>query len=309
MTFRLSSWLLASLSSACTAELAGSGVVEQDGGSLVESDSGQPPDGGQLELDATRSQSDGSHSDLDAQPTDDAGGTSTKLDAQPPALDGTLPDAGAHEAGADASPVDAQPDTAAPEAALCSRGPVDIVWAIDGSVSMQGEIVAIGSRLMSLMRSLTAAGADVRMTVLSSFDPVALGSDEPSANYHFVLADVQNSNLLAVLLSDFSQYAPWLRPGVPTDVLVASDGDSTLEVASFTSQLQALLGHPFTFHALAEPSYLFGSCATAEQPGVHYEALTTQTGGVFQTICTSNWSASFDALSAGVISDAPLVCP
>lgn len=312
--------LLTTGAAACSADLGGSGEW-QEGTSL---DGGGPAsslDGGSAGSDASRLDADVVTSDSsneepapaeggDASPEAGGGlgGTDGSSDGGSGALDAGRDAQPADAQPADAQPADAQPDGTLADASICSRGPIDLVWAIDGSASMLGEITDIGAQLRRLLTQLTMAGVDVRMTVLSPFDPLALAAGEATNRYRFVMADIQNDNALRVLGSSFETYADWLREGVRTDVAVASDSDSSLQATAFRAQMEAKLQHGFTFHALAAPRPPLGPCRTAEKPGAQYEALASQTDGLFASICTTNWSTTFDSLSTAILVDAPIVC-
>lgn len=303
-------WLLCAALAGCTAELAGSGSPEspddvgpQDASGQDASDQDAQQQGGAQDAAVV---SDGS-ADLDAE-LDGAlhdAGASRDADAPLDAAFDAAADA-AQDAMADAAHDASEPDTGTTPDAGCTPPPVDIVWALDGSTSMLGEIAAFAGQIVPLLERLRAAGADVRMTVFAPFDPLTFTSATPGPNYRHVSADAQNENLLTVLLNLTPTIADRLRPNVRTDVLVASDYDAELDPLAFTGQLQSTLGHPFTFHAIAAPSSVFGVCNTAELAGAHYEQLARDTGGAFFSICTLDWPATFQQLGNAILADAQL---
>jgi hypothetical protein len=205
------------------------------------------------------------------------------------------------------------------ESAEVERGPVDIVWIIDGSGSMLDEIIAVQDNITNFANMISNAGIDHHVIMLAT-DNVAgmtpLGMD--AAHYLYVPALVDSHNALQLLLDQYSQYSSFLRPEAPLHFVLVSDDESALDAASFQMQMEAAAGKKFTFHAIASEADAnglpcVGACGLplicgGFAPGVQYYALADATGGQKISICIADWSMVFGPLQEAVIASAPLPC-
>jgi hypothetical protein len=220
--------------------------------------------------------------------------------------------------GAGGSPASAECGTIT-ESAQVERGPVDIVWVIDGSASMLDEILAVQENITQFANMISGAGIDHRVVMLAMADVAAgtpLGMD--AAHYLFVPALVDSHNALQLLLDLHPQYASFLRADAPLHFVVVSDDESALPADAFRTQMEMRAGKPFKFHAIAseaDPNGLpcVGACGIpiacgAFAPGAQYYALADATGGQKISICTADWSMVFGPLQDAVIASAPLPC-
>lgn len=175
--------------------------------------------------------------------------------------------------------------------------PVDVIWAIDNSLSMAPAVPAVAAGTMTFTSSVTGAGRDMRIVMLSTFVsllPPAIAEDME----RFLLrpVDVQSTNAFDVLLFDFPNYSSFLRPNAVTHIVVVSDFVNTLPRATFKSQMESNLGHDFVFHAVAEPL-----------TGVDYYELARETGGIMLPIA-GDWGLVFQELEEIVVTTSQLPC-
>lgn len=175
--------------------------------------------------------------------------------------------------------------------------PVDVIWAIDNSPSMLPSVPFVADGMTQFTSSVESSGRDMRIVMLSSFInllPPAIMQDTE----RFLLrpTDVQSSNAFDVLLFDFPNYEPFLRPNAVTHIVVVSDFFNTLPRASFRMQMESRLGHEFVFHAVADPLV-----------SVDYYELARETGGVMLPIA-GDWNVVFDELEEIVVTTAQLPC-
>jgi hypothetical protein len=112
-------------------------------------------------------------------------------------------------------------------------------------------------------------------------------------------------------------------------VIGVTDDDENMNASTFISMMNALLGHDFTYHAIASPPgecndlCPFGCSACppdaegcgrsgdflpAAAPGEEHWAAASATGGLTFSICTSDWSGLFDTLAATVAVAEELPC-
>jgi len=245
-----------------------------------------------------------------------AGGSSTIPGGQvtqppPPPAGGSSGAAGASPAGEGCAAIS--------QTAEVERGPVDVVWIIDGSGSMLDEIIAVQENITNFANMISSAGIDHHVVMLATDDvagPTPLGMDP--AHYLYVPAIVDSHNALQLLLDQYPQYAPFLRPDAPLHFVVVSDDESDVPAATFQMQMEMLAGKKFTFHAIASEADAngfpcVGACGIpilcgGFAPGLQYYALADATGGQKISICIADWSMVFGPLQDAVIASAPLPC-
>jgi hypothetical protein len=205
------------------------------------------------------------------------------------------------------------------ETADVERGPVDIVWIIDGSGSMLDEIIAVQDNITNFANMISSAGIDHHVIMLATGDVAGttpLGMDP--AHYLYVPAAVDSHNALQLLLDQYAQYAPFLRAGAPLHFVLVSDDESAVPAEAFRTQMEMLAGKTFTFHAIASEADVnglpcVGACGIpilcgGFAPGLQYYALADATGGQKISICIADWSMVFGPLQDAVIASAPLPC-
>jgi hypothetical protein len=228
-----------------------------------------------------------------------------------PALAG----APAPSAGTAAPPADCGTFTQMADVKL---GPADIVWIIDGSASMIDELAAVQENITAFAGSIGAAGIDHHVVMLATGDVAAttpLGSD--ASHYLFVPALVDSHNALQLLIDQYAQYQPFLRPAAALHFIAVTDDESFLLAEEFKTQMEKTAGKPFMFHAIASEDVNGFACVGAcglpivcggFAPGRQYYALADATGGQKISICVNDWSQVFGPLQKAVIESAPLPC-
>lgn len=203
------------------------------------------------------------------------------------------------------------------QAAEVQRAPVDIIIALDSSGSMTDEICNVSKNLSAFADgvgkdSRVVATYQIGVDLFFQFvilcqrdDPLsgtALAMD--TMRYRRVDTRVDSTNALQVLLDRYDTYKDFLRPGSPTHFIIVSDDESDLPAATFKTQMEAKLGHPFYMHAIVAQ----GNGCNGSKIGTQYLTLADQTGGSKLSICSQDWSALFKELETAVAATAPLAC-
>lgn len=209
-----------------------------------------------------------------------------------------------------------------PEVVLQDITAADLIWVVDSSCSMADEAMRVQDNLNAFTTFVEGSDIDVRVVMITQGGfvvvPAPLGTDP--ARFQFVDRGVGSQDGLQVLLDTFPQYQSFLRVDAPTHFVAVTDDESALPAAWFTDQMKALLGHDFTFHAIASedtsnPSAcnnLWGSaCPGAANPSCQYVDLAKQTSGVFVSICTpaGQWPDIFQNLGQAVKESVPVPLP
>jgi hypothetical protein len=213
--------------------------------------------------------------------------------------------------------------------AMNTVAPIDIIWVIESSGSMDGEARLVQDNMNRFAAAISASGIDYHVIVITdpSFVtvPPPLGTDP--ARYLFINQGVGSNAALQTLIAQYPAYMHFLgRPGgIPaiTHFVVVTDDESDLDAGSFQTMMEGLLGHTFDAHAVASPdeTHSIGPCpfcvtedgctgpgGDAADIGRQYITLTAATGGQFFSICTENWTMLFDTLAAAVGVPMPLPC-
>jgi hypothetical protein len=218
-----------------------------------------------------------------------------------------------HDAGPPRSLPDAGFDeclTATVTADAIAR-PVDMIWVIDSSGSMDEEAGFVQDNLNLFSSEVGASGLDPHVVVITTSEfvtvPPPLGTD--AEHYLFIEDHVGSNEPLQKLVDHFGSYSGFLRPDALTQFIAVTDDESDLSAPEFTSRMSALLGREYTFHAIASEDVGGGrECDGAAAVGAQYWQLAMETGGEQISICTTDWTLVFDRLLTAILEDAPLPC-
>ncbi|MFT6397891.1 MAG: hypothetical protein ACJAYU_002646 [Bradymonadia bacterium] len=201
--------------------------------------------------------------------------------------------------------------------------PVDVIWAIDTSGSMDEETELVETQLNSFVDFIESSGLDVQVVVIGA-DTVCIPSplstgvcpDEDTVRYRHIRETVGSSNAFETIADTFPLYRDFLRPEAVKHFIVVSDDESGREAAWFRDEM-AELGMPyFVFHAIVSltgTSGIFGTGCSgvhgdAEAIGDRYIVMSEITDGTASSICEPDWSPIFDAIATNVIAGATLPC-
>lgn len=201
--------------------------------------------------------------------------------------------------------------------------PLDIIWVVDSSGSMENEAMRVQDNLNRFSLAIDAVDIDYRVVMIttSSFVsvPPPLGT---SPRYRLIDRGVSSNEALQVLLDELPRYQDFLRAAATTHMVVVTDDESDLDPTTFLTQMRDRLGKTFVFHAIAServaPGFTnpTGACVTstgfppegAANPGDRYYQLAFETGGLTFSICTTDWASLFTDLTNVVAVPTPLPC-
>ncbi len=208
--------------------------------------------------------------------------------------------------------------------------PVDIIWVIDNSGSMDGEARIVQDNMNTFAAAIAATSIDYHVVVMTRAGfvnvPAPLGTD--TMRFRALNVDVQSNDGLADAVENFAMYSDFLRPTALTHFIFVTDDESDRMTASaFQMQMTMLLGHAFVAHSIVSPpgsrhcpspfgcggiipeaDGCTGPNGDAAENGDQYWALSGTTGGQRFSICTSDWSALFRTLAASIAVPMPLPC-
>lgn len=206
--------------------------------------------------------------------------------------------------------------------------PVDIIWVIDSSGSMDGEAHIVQDNLNSFSSAIASSGIDYHVVVITSSSfvtvPAPLGTD--TAHFLFLNHDIGSHEPLQGFIEYFSEYQSFLRPNASTHLIAVTDDESDLAAASFETMMSGLLGTDradWVLHGIASENttHSVGICpfcvmmagcsgpnGDAANVGTQYYIVAGDRGGLTFSICTTDWSSLFTTLEATVAVVTTLPC-
>jgi hypothetical protein len=207
------------------------------------------------------------------------------------------------------------------------RGGVDVIMLLDTSGSMLHATTQVVNNLSKFIEEFEGTQADTRVVMITGSDPAAgtpVASD--MSRYRFLKSTVDSGALFSVALASFPLYQDFLRPNAATQFVMITDDEDNLEPGVFRSEMEKLLGHEFTQHAIASENQDGHACISEAQKwnplcvapipavcaaaaiGERYYTLAEQTSGETMSICKEDWSEVFSKLKEAVIAAVPLPC-
>jgi hypothetical protein len=207
--------------------------------------------------------------------------------------------------------------------------PVDIVWVIDNSGSMDEEASLIQERMNDFAAAIVTSGIEDYHVVVMTAEgwvtvPPPLGTDPE--HFLFVNEDVQSNDPLNDALGRIADYRDFIRPDSVFHFVFVTDDESDLSAGSFNAMMETEVGRTYVANVIASPP---GSMSTmcpipgfclppmegcagphgeAAANGDQYWALATSTGGARLSICAEDWTALFDDLLAVVAAPTRIPC-
>lgn len=215
-----------------------------------------------------------------------------------------------------------------------AKGGVDIVFLVDTSPSMLHALQQVTQNMAMFVQQFESTTVDTRVVVITQLDPAA---NSPLASqrdkYRFIASEVDSKALFTVALGRFNDYKDFLRPNAATQFVMITDDEDLVPPATFKSEMEQLLGHGFTQHAIASEDAMGAPCVNevaqmtnplcmfvipgvggipaicgAAAIGKAYYALADDTGGEKLSICKGDWTDVFARLKEAVVEAVPLPC-
>ncbi len=201
--------------------------------------------------------------------------------------------------------------------------PVDVIWAIDTSGSMDEETALVETQLNNFVEFIESSGLDVRVVMIGAETicipaPLSTGAcpDVDTDRYLHIRDTIGSTNAFDTIADTLPLYRDFLRPEAVKHFVVVSDDESDREAAWFRDEMVEG-GMPFfVFHAIVSLEGTGGMFSTgcsgvhgdAEALGDRYIVMSELTGGTASNICDSDWTPIFDAIATNVIAGATLPC-
>ncbi len=203
--------------------------------------------------------------------------------------------------------------------------PVDVIFVVDNSGSMDEEIAQVRANINQYFADiLSASGLDYQVIMISRRSQVCvappLGGPDCSDNpplYRAIDQVVGSTNSLSLILSTYDSANPFLnwstslRYDAVKVFIEVTDDDSALSALQFATLL--LAKQPAGMFGTAERNYVFHSiigvtpgnpnitCSTAANEGSQYQTLSNLTGGGLYSVCASDYSPILSEIANGIV--------
>ena len=272
---------------------------------------------------------DGSNGDLDGSSSDDGGGDSIQRTDG-----GQFSD-------------EFQECTSVWETARNTRGPADVILAIDNTPSMYNEIEEVRANMNRFSQMVEEEGLDLHIVLISCYtldclrqdnwhticiDP-PLGAadacqesgdhldDSVPPEYLHVNSSVESTKGLESIVDTHGEWGHMIRDDSAKHVVVVSDDNDDWTAEQFNTALLALDSRftGYQFHGIFAYMSKDDACAISEtEPcciysapdgeGVVYRELVQMTGGVSGDMCLQDFDPVFNEFASAVIESARLSC-
>ena len=232
------------------------------------------------------------------------------------------------------------------ETARNTRGPADVVIAIDNTPSMYNEIEEVRANMNRFSSLVEEQGLDLHIVLVSCFTEECLRQDnwhticvdppvgaadacgeeanEDDSNppgYLHVDSSVESRKTLESIVDTHAQWSGMIRDNAAKHVVVVSDDNDDWTAEEFNTAFLALDARfeGYQFHGIFAYLDKEEACAISESEpcctysapdgeGAVYKELVQLTGGVSGDLCLQDFDPVFDELATAVVESARLNC-
>jgi len=201
--------------------------------------------------------------------------------------------------------------------------PVDMIWAVDGSASMDDEIAKVVHNINNFAGYMLGLRADLHLVMLGDKKsggqerlcvPPPLGgvNCQDGERYRHIQRYVGN-DALRQIVGLYPEYSTFLRANAKKVLVVVSDSNAEGVTPDwFDQQLRALDGGAMFNNYLVHSIVGYGErsslghprgCPSAAAEGTTYLALSDKTGGTKFSICASFWDQAGEGLPSGIFGE------
>jgi hypothetical protein len=209
--------------------------------------------------------------------------------------------------------------------------PVDIIWIVDTSGSMDEERAMVQGKLNDFSTFIENAGIDHHVILLA--DPAEMTVPPPlggGPRFLHVPQPIESTDAFQRFIERYPDFQSFLRPNGVVHIVVVTDDESDMSSASFETALAGMTnpGIPtdYKFHSICSeeetntppppfpPIPITGPCMNglggsgADDVGTTYINLVAEQGGVWASICETNWTPVFDQLAVAATTGIELPC-
>lgn len=186
--------------------------------------------------------------------------------------------------------------------------PVDIVWVIDQSGSMSGEIAMVKANMNAFASFISTQKVDYRVVLVAArynhsraiciAQPLAGPNCGDGQRFRQIDQSVGSHDALTRLQQHIGTIESFMRPGSIRHFVAVTDDESSLPGVAFDALLRARSPDyaDYVFHSIVGLNG--GGCVAGV--GNQYITLSNLTQGLKAHICNANWAQVFNALGQNV---------
>jgi len=188
--------------------------------------------------------------------------------------------------------------------------PVDIVWVVDQSGSMDEEIAAVRQNLNAFASFISAQQIDYHVILLAErgYDngicipqPLAGPACGDGARFRQIDEYIDSHNSLSALIANVGTIEAFMRKGSIRHFVEVSDDESEIPASQFDAFFRARPDfQDYVFHSVV--GLTWKDCVA--DVGQQYVSLSTLTKGLMFDICSASWQSLFNALAKNVVTAA-----
>lgn len=221
--------------------------------------------------------------------------------------------------------------------------PVDIIWIVDNSLSMQEEVELISANINAFTSFIGGSGIDYRVVMIAYDDPTVgdgvyhvcvppplsatapgvcpAGRDVDGERYLHVREIVDSNNGLTIAIEEFPTYRSFLRPEAIQHLIIVSDDNAEQTADAFLTAWRALapwladtVVHSIVTLTRADIRDPFDDscnrpgCPCGYAVGTQHMELSRATSGEIFSICEADWSTIFGSIAESVVEGTVLPC-
>lgn len=189
-----------------------------------------------------------------------------------------------------------------------SASQADIMWVLDTSGSMRGEMDLVSQNLSNFFNKIDAA-SDAKVGIIygQSSMPLTI-SQELQSKITIVDQKVGSSNALQIFdqFIGTPQGMNFYRPDAVKILVTVTDDNSRLDHSNFLASIGSVIGtdkfRGYAFAGKVDSAENNMGCRIA-RVGTEYQELADETGAQVFDICLPDWSKSFDQLTSSIIKE------
>jgi hypothetical protein len=204
--------------------------------------------------------------------------------------------------------------------------PVDIIWVVDQSGSMDQETQYVQAKINDFVTLINSTNIDYRVTMMAVTSgsnaicvPGPLGGASCGNNTRFRLANqrIGSTDGPSQVTSKYSLYSDFLRPNATKHFVFITDDNSSMSATNFTNAVNALqpagMFTGFKVHAIyaygqVPTTGCTGPFGTGAKIGTVYTTLVANTGGARGVICEDDWNTVFTDITTAIVSGSQVAC-
>ena len=204
--------------------------------------------------------------------------------------------------------------------------PVDIVWAVDQSGSMDDEIENVQRNINRFAEAIAATDIDYHVIMVAACSgdrddhelrvppPLGTGSCTGTDRFRQINQHVDSHDALDRIQEHIVEIEAFMRPGSLRSFVVVTDDEANMSAESFHGWLLGRGGYDdYIFHGMVGIDD--DVCDDIADEGYDYVDLASWTGGIAEHICARDWGVAFDAMADRIVerdtvfplSEAPVV--